>query len=887
MTSKKIKPYAVVPQELYVVREADRQLRQIVEDMGRPGYVLVSRQMGKTNLLLNAKREMDTPEDCFSYVDVSNLFDDLRSFFRNIVDTTLYCKESVFEDLIVSITESRSNTGTLQPHKEHELELRAILRRLPGKLIICLDEIDALTKVDYSDNVFSLIRSIYFSGRTNTPHFKRLTYILSGVADPSELIKNKAISPFNIGEKIYLEDFSVDETKQFLSQCDLNLSDEVIDRIYYWTSGNPRVTWDVCSSIENRIKDLVALNSLEVDAEVRSLYLKSFDLPPFDHVRTRVSLDKELRNAVTLMHYGKTISLSDKIKDKLYLAGISTPKQSDGSIKFRNRIMVESVSQKWIMDIEREQLTLQERAAEKLKLGFFSDAAELYQQFIDDNDDDQSNDELLNARLNIGFCRTQLQQFDDAIAMFDLCELGSSQEYSLKHFKAHWAGICHLCVQDYKSAIECFREVVYPSSDGPRGGFYYETCVNLASAISAENEAGLLEGQISSEIEALLLTVVDAKSDISKSISPSATVHIVFAAHYQLSRFYIAVGDLEKAIKSLEAAGEFANDESKYLLALERASLETKSDVKENILIKCVEEFLAAKVLLSVDNRLKPLNFGVSECAKLVLGLCRCSKNEEAARLLRYIDLSGALQPVTAWELSTKALMSALADNDYSSVPDLIKLSIPYRSQSTLQDYHQCLILGLLTIDPSDNNSFSKLFVEDFLNSERYSLHIHDFRIIVDIVFLASRNGDFAQAIHVLDLAESAFQRFVTEGSNEDNVLNSGALCLIHLRLRMMVTGGDDKPLKPILIEYLPEIHKASEFSLPYFPEGYGQFLMKEFRRLIEPEFFGEITRAKVKIGRNQQVTVKFADGRQESGKYKKFAEQINSLQCEVVTVTP
>lgn len=37
----------IVPEQLYVERDADRQLKSIIDEMERPGYVLVSRQMGK------------------------------------------------------------------------------------------------------------------------------------------------------------------------------------------------------------------------------------------------------------------------------------------------------------------------------------------------------------------------------------------------------------------------------------------------------------------------------------------------------------------------------------------------------------------------------------------------------------------------------------------------------------------------------------------------------------------------------------------------------------------------------------------------------------------------------------------------------------------------
>ena len=61
--SYKLKSYTIVPDSLYVERKADLQLHGIVEAMQRPGYVLVSRQMGKTNLLLRAKRKWENSRD--------------------------------------------------------------------------------------------------------------------------------------------------------------------------------------------------------------------------------------------------------------------------------------------------------------------------------------------------------------------------------------------------------------------------------------------------------------------------------------------------------------------------------------------------------------------------------------------------------------------------------------------------------------------------------------------------------------------------------------------------------------------------------------------------------------------------------------------------------
>ncbi len=120
---------------------------------------------------------------------------------------------------------------------------------------------------------------MYFA-RANYPDYERLTYVLSGVAEPSDLIRDKAISPFNIGQKIYLNDFSNTEYRLFLDKAGLNLRENSAERIFSWLSGNPRMTWEVCSEVEDMQARGASVTPTDIDAIVDKLYLTSFDRPP-------------------------------------------------------------------------------------------------------------------------------------------------------------------------------------------------------------------------------------------------------------------------------------------------------------------------------------------------------------------------------------------------------------------------------------------------------------------------------------------------------------------------------------------------------------------------------------------------------------------------------
>ncbi|MFJ4197228.1 AAA-like domain-containing protein [Pseudomonas sp. NPDC089534] len=892
MSSKKIKPFAIVPKDLYVVRQADVQLKQIIEDMGRPGYVLVSRQMGKTNLLLNAKRELDQQGNCFSYLDVSNNFSDLRSFFRNIIDTTVLSNEELVTSLLAQISVSRNVTINLQPHKEHELELKAILDSLSGKLIICLDEIDALTNVDYSDNVFSLIRSIYFSGRTNYPVFKRLTYVLSGVADPSELIKNKAISPFNIGEKIYLDDFTFEETKQFLSQCDLDLPEDVVERIFYWTSGNPRVTWDLCSAAESVLEEISTLDSDSIDRLVSSLYLKSYDLPPFDHIRTRVQSDKELRNSVMAMHYGKSSTLSDKVKDRLYLAGISTPKQEADEIFFKNRIMSESLSEKWISDIESELLSIDERAHEKVKLHRYEEAIALFKESMLQAN---SAEGKLASKLNVGFCFVQMSDIASAIAEYEGCVTEGVGDLELINAKHHWLGICYMFSNRFLEAAEHFNKILSSTVDGKKNLFYAEACINLASIWLAENHAneqGVTEAD--PDIEDLLNRGLKYLASHPPS-KIGAENEILYTAYYQLSRYYQIIGQSDRGKHYLDLSLESSDSEVRSTLLYERATYETEVSVQASYYVKCANNIIDSRISLSGGTVMNQLRFGARECIALIGRLVAVNSYKEAKSFVEYIISVEDKQELSAAEMVVSCVSDAVREGVYSIIPNLARLAM-LCSKMPKESMRQIVTLGIL-ISEGENVSKTDLFdkyIGEYIAPEDSLLLNTDFRLVHDIFRVLFVEGETDRCIALLDAAEASFERTVISGSLPDETIKSGSMILLLLRFKLYTQTPRELELSTKLMQYVPNIRDVSEFSLIHFPEDFSQVIDHSFRAMIDEEFyedsvsggmfpFLEKKAAADSIGRNQIVTVRYLNGTTKQGKFKKFAGDIAASRCSLV----
>lgn len=891
MSSKKIKSFTIVPKELYVIRKADLQLKQIIEDMGRPGYVLVSRQMGKTNLLLNAKRELDPEENCFSYLDVSNCFSDLRSFFRNIIDTTILAKDELTGPLLEKIGSARQATINLQPHKEHELELKAILDQISGKLVICLDEIDALTNVDYSDNVFSLIRSIYFSGRTNYPQFKRLTYVLSGVADPAELIKNKAISPFNIGEKIYLDDFTLPETKQFLLQCDLIFPDEVIERIYYWTSGNPRVTWDLCSAAENLLDEESTLDRSAIDRLVGELYLKNHDLPPFDHIRTRVQLDKELRNSVMSIHYGKSSSLSDKVKDRLYLSGISTPKKENGEIFFKNRIMSESLSEKWISDIESGLLTLDERANEKIKLERYDEAISLFKEALLQAD---SAEAKLTTKLNIGFCLIQTGDIKSAIQEYESCNTDGISNQALLNAKRHWSGICYMFSTRFDEAAAQFKDILDSNAEEKKGLFYLEACINLASLwLAKENSNSQDSVETNPEIENLLKTAISAVEK-QASPKPSSDNVILYTAYYQLSRYYNITKQRELSTRYLDNALAVSDIDVKSTLLYERAEHEDDITEKASYYVKCSRNIIDSRSPLSGGDVMNQLRFGTSECSSLLGKLVKFDRLDEATLLFEYILSTETNANINSYDIINASITSCITDDTYDSIPALVKLAA-LCDKAPPEGLRLLLTLGIIIGGDDDDDDISKIdlpekYIDLYLRADSCALVDSDFRAIHDIFHEFFQAEQFDRCSELLSLAEKSFKHTSNINALPEKTIESGALILLYLWLRLNTTTEMAADLPQALKSYTPIIRNAHEFSLTFFPEEFAESLDLAFRSMIDEKFYAPNNpaekspyRADKKIGRNEIISVQYPDGSIRQGKYKKFSEDINSNRCTII----
>ena len=97
------------------------------------------------------------------------------------------------------------------------------------------------------DDFFVLIRNCY-NQRADKQEYERLTFVLLGVATPSQFIRDRNRTPFNIGKAITLQGFQLHEAQPLLQGLQEKVSNPqaVLKEVLAWTNGQPFLTQKIC-----------------------------------------------------------------------------------------------------------------------------------------------------------------------------------------------------------------------------------------------------------------------------------------------------------------------------------------------------------------------------------------------------------------------------------------------------------------------------------------------------------------------------------------------------------------------------------------------------------------------------------------------------------------
>jgi WD40 repeat protein len=336
----------------YVARQADETLFAGLS-AGRFCYVLTSRQMGKSSLMVRTAARLREAGAGVILLDLTAIGQNLSAeqWYGGLL--TQIGQQLDLEDELDEFHDSHPKFGPLQRWMQGLR--RIVLPHYPGPVVIFIDEIDSVRSLPFStDEFFAAIREFY-NRRTEDEELRRLSFCLLGVAAPSDLIRDTRTTPFNIGERIELHDFNSEEAAPLARgfQQSGDISAELMRRVFYWTNGHPYLTQRLCQAVAEEAR----ADRAEVDRLCRELFLSREAQGRDDNllfVRERL-LRSEADLASLLTLYGQAQrgrqvrdDVTSPLVTLLRLSGIVRVEK--GSLKVRNRIYDEVFDQAWVRE---------------------------------------------------------------------------------------------------------------------------------------------------------------------------------------------------------------------------------------------------------------------------------------------------------------------------------------------------------------------------------------------------------------------------------------------------------------------------------------------------------------------------------------------------------
>jgi hypothetical protein len=335
----------------YVERKADRELFTAL-CAGEFCYVLTSRQMGKSSLMVRTAARLREEGIAVSVLDLTALGQNLtvEQWYGGLLG--LLGQSLSLEDELEAFWEERGGLGPLQRWTTALREV--VLIRRSGRIIVFVDEIDVVRSLPFStDEFFAAIRACC-NQRSEEPELARLTFCLLGVATPSDLIQDSRTTPFNIGRRIELTDFAQAEVGP-LSAGLLRKGRDVsglMSQVLHWTGGHPYLTQRLCQAIADQpaVKDPSGVDQL-----CRNLFLA----PGASDDNLQFVRDRLLKSSAdvpgVLDLYGRVRGWGRVLEEPssphashLRLCGIT--RSAGGYLQVRNRIYRHVFDRRWVLE---------------------------------------------------------------------------------------------------------------------------------------------------------------------------------------------------------------------------------------------------------------------------------------------------------------------------------------------------------------------------------------------------------------------------------------------------------------------------------------------------------------------------------------------------------
>lgn len=204
---------AVRPRAIYVERSGDELLRrELAKPHGTTTTIRATRQAGKSSLLVRGVAQARQQASRVVYIDLQPIepetLETLDAFLRHFAASMVTQLR-----LDPAQVEKAWRGGLGAPDKTTYLLEDYVFPQVNGQIVLAVDEADRLLGASFQDTFFGLLRS-WHNNRALNEQWEHLDIVLVISTEPHLLIQDVTQSPFNVGQKIRLDDFDAAQVQE-------------------------------------------------------------------------------------------------------------------------------------------------------------------------------------------------------------------------------------------------------------------------------------------------------------------------------------------------------------------------------------------------------------------------------------------------------------------------------------------------------------------------------------------------------------------------------------------------------------------------------------------------------------------------------------------------
>lgn len=338
----------------YIERPADNELFDIVTS-GRDAYLFAPMRSGKTSLIVATAARLQNNGYLVANLDLAQMGErdagsDSGRWYYSIAYRLL--RQLRIKVDLQAWWQDKSILTSRQ--RLFEFYIEVLLANTKQPVVVIIDELQAIEGLEFAGQLVESITAVN-KARVTEPEFARLTFVLAGECDPRQIVANPEMSPFGMMQSVRLGNFSRESLQLFEPELNLSTDDAslAIDRIYYWTRGQPYLTQKIARMVSRdasgeHIEDVV-------DSVVNTQFGARASVanePHLAHINRRVLADRKTYEAC-LTTYGrvrKGLSVSydpdSRAQRALQAVGLIVPDKS-GNIAVASPLYELAFTARW------------------------------------------------------------------------------------------------------------------------------------------------------------------------------------------------------------------------------------------------------------------------------------------------------------------------------------------------------------------------------------------------------------------------------------------------------------------------------------------------------------------------------------------------------------